>query len=254
MAQAAGQTWSTDGYVANARFVATLAADLIDDLAPEAGEAVLDLGCGDGYLTAAIAARGARVVALDPAPDLIATARRRGLPAVLGDARALPFKDRFDAVFSNAALHWVPDHPAAVAAIATALKPGGRLVAEFGGHGNVAAVVTALLAALDAEGIDGTRRHPWTFPTPASFGRLLERVGFTVEKIALVPRPTPLPTGMAGWLDTFANPFLEGLDEAVRATVLEKTLALLRPSLCDEAGTWSADYVRLRVVARLSAA
>lgn len=167
------------------------------------------------------------------------------------DARHLTFERAFDAVFSNAALHWVPEAEAVLRGVRRALKPGGRFVGEFGGHGNVAAICTALLAALQRRGIDGAARFPWFFPTPAEYAGLLERHGFEVDSILLLPRPTPLPTGMRGWLDTFANPFLAGFAEAERTRLLDEVEALLAPSLRDRGGGWTADYVRLRFAARL---
>ena len=248
----AGQAWTADSYARNARFVADLGAPVLALLAPRAGERILDLGCGDGALTAQIAAAGARVVGCDASPDLLAAARARGLDARHADGHALPFEAEFDAVFSNAALHWMSRDPAAVVAgVRRALRPGGRFVGEFGGHGNVAAVVTALLAALAARGVDGAPAFPWYFPTAGEYRTLLETEGFTVESIALVPRPTPLPTGLKGWLETFAQPFTRQLPEEERAPALAQTERLLAPSLRDAAGAWTADYVRLRFAARL---
>jgi hypothetical protein len=138
-----------------------------------------------------------------------------------------------------------------IAGVARALVPRGRFVGEFGGHGNVAAIVVALHAVLARRGIDGTSLSPWYFPTAAAYRRLLEAGGFAVETIGLHPRPTVLPTDMAGWLRTFANPFFAPLDAGDRAAALEETLALLRGVLSDGGGRWTADYVRLRFAARL---
>ncbi len=244
------QTWSAQDYAANARFVGDLAGEVVALLAPRAGERILDLGCGDGALTLELCASGASLVGADAAPDLIAAARARGLDVRLQDGAALRFEREFDAVFSNAALHWMRDPAAVIAGVARALVPGGRFVGEFGGHGNVAAIVVALHAVLARRGIDGTELMPWYFPTAAAYRRLLEAGGFAVETIALQPRLTVLPTDMAGWLRTFANPFFAVLDAPDRAAALEETLALLRPVLWD-GGRWTADYVRLRFAARL---
>ena len=189
-----------------------------------------------------------------PRPRWSRRARARGLDARVGDGQALGalFGDNaFDAVFSNAALHWMPDADAVLGGVAATLRPGGRFVGEAGGHGNVAAVATALLAALAERGVDGRTRWPWRFPTDDEWGEALERHGFAVDECRLVPRPTPLPTGIEGWLVTFADPFLGGLDEAARDAVRARAAELLAPSLRDSAGRWTADYVRLRFVARL---
>jgi len=246
-----GQHWRTEAYVANAGFVADLGAPVMDLLAPAAGERILDLGCGDGRLTERIAACGANVVGCDAASDLLATARGRGLGVVRADGHALPFAPVFDAVFSNAALHWMTRPQAVIAGVRAALRPGGRFVGEFGGHGNVAAIVTVLLAVLAGHGIDGRARFPWYYPTAEEYARLLRADGFVVREIALIPRPTPLPTGMVGWLETFANPFMARMTEADRAAAIAETVELLAPALRDGEGRWTADYVRLRFAATL---
>lgn len=244
------QIWSAADYARNAGFVPALGGPVVDLLDPRPGERILDLGCGDGALTAEIAGRGAVVTGLDASPELIAAARARGLDAHLGDGERLAFAGGFDAVFTNAALHWMRDQPAVVAGVRRALVTGGRFVGEFGGHGNVAAIVTALIAVLERHGVDGRARLPWTYPTVGEFSRILEDAGFEVLSIAAIPRPTPLPTGLLGWLETFANPFLGGFDEAGRAAILAEVEALCATSLRDRGGRWTADYVRLRFAAR----
>lgn len=247
----AGQSWSADDYARHARFVADLGAPVLDLLAPRPGERVLDLGCGDGALTERIAAAGADVVGCDASPELLAAAAARGLQVRHVDGHSLPFEAEFDAVFSNAALHWMSRDPGAVAAgVRRALRPGGRFVGEFGGHGNVAAVITALIAVLDRRGVDGAAAFPWYFPTAAEYQALLEAHGFAVESTALLPRPTPLPTGMTGWLTTFGAPFVRALPEGERGAALAEAERLMAPSLRDEGGRWTADYVRLRFAAR----
>jgi len=246
------QTWSAVGYAANARFVADLGAPVLDLLAPQAGERILDLGCGDGALTEKIAARGARVVGVDISEELLAAATQRGLDVRNMDACHLDFTAEFDAVFSNAALHWMKQPLEAIKNVRKALKPNGRFVGEFGGHGNIAAIYTALFAVFTAHGIDLAQHFPF-FPTPAEYRELLESQGFRVDTIQLIPRPTPLPTGMAGWLETFARGHFDLLPPEKRGIVFEETIRLLRPSLCDSQGQWTADYVRLRFAARLLA-
>jgi SAM-dependent methyltransferase len=177
----------------------------------------------------------------------------RGIDALVGDACALDVGGGFDAVVSNAALHWMRPPDAVLRGVAAALRPGGRFAAEMGGKGNVAAVVTALVAVLERRGIDGVAAIPWYFPTVDDYRRRLEAHGFRVHDIALVPRPTPLPTGMAGWLETFASSFFARLPESERGDALRETIGLLAPSLRDDAGAWVADYVRLRFLARRDA-
>jgi len=243
------QTWSAAGYAENGRFVADLGAPLLGLLAAQPGERILDLGCGDGALTEKIAATGASVLGVDISEELLVAARKRGLDVRRMDAHQLRFHAEFDAVFSNAALHWMKRPGDVLESVRKALNPNGRFVGEFGGHGNVAAIHTALLAVFARRGID-LAPHLLFFPTAAEYELLLEAHGFRVESIALIPRPTPLPTGMTGWLATFARGFFSLLPEAEHAAALDETLALLKPTLCDFQGQWTADYVRLRFMAR----
>ncbi len=242
-----GQDWLAATYARNAGFVPVLGADVLALLDPRPGERILDLGCGDGVLTARIAAAGAEVTGIEPAPDLAAEAERRGLRVWRQDAREPWPEGGFDAVFSNAALHWITDPAPVLAHAFAALRPGGRFIAEQGGFGNVAAVVTALNAARAALGVAACR--PWDFPSPLRQTARLEAAGFAVETMALIPRPTPLPTGMAGWLATFAGPFLADLAAQDRPAVLADAEALLAALHEPEAG-WFADYMRLRFSAR----
>lgn len=249
----ARQIWEAARYATNARFVADLGASVVELLAPTAGERILDLGCGDGALTETLVGLGCRVVGVDAGPDMVEAARARGLDARLGDGQALPDlgESDFDAVFSNAALHWMPDPDAVIRGVRRVLRPGGRFVGEFGGHGNVAAILVALLAALEAQGVDGRPEIPWYFPTTDAYRERLEHHGFVVQSIELIPRPTPLPTDMSGWLSTFAEGFFRALPEAKRGPARHHVIALLEPCLRDDRGRWTADYVRLRFKAVL---
>jgi SAM-dependent methyltransferase len=241
------QSWSAASYDEHARFVSDLADGVIDWLQAQPGERILDLGCGDGVLTAELAAKGAEMVGVDASDDFVRTCRARGLDVHLMDGEAITFDTEFDAVFSNAALHWMTRPEKVIAGVAKALKPNGRFVAEFGGHGNVAAITTALEAIAIRHGRDRRLAHPWFFPSAETYRGLLEAQGFAVARIALIPRPTPLRTGMGAWLRLFNSPFFrqfEDFDAAVK-----EAEELLKFALCDAQGNWTADYVRLRVEA-----
>lgn len=246
------QRWSASDYAKNGRFVQELAGPVFAMLHPKPGERILDLGCGDGTLTAEIKASGADVLGVDLSEELLAVARMKGLTVRKVDGHALDFVSEFDAVFSNAALHWMRAPELVIAGVARALKPRGRFVGELGGHGNVAAIATAMRAAGLARGGASQLAAPWFFPIPEEYSRLLVQGGFTVREIVLVPRPTPLKTGMEGWLRTFGRSFFDQFQEPERSQVLSEVVELLRPSLCDRSGAWTADHVRLRFAAERS--
>jgi SAM-dependent methyltransferase len=242
------QHWDPERYQRNAGFVPALGQPVLALLAAKPGERILDLGCGDGALTEVIA-RTAEVVGVDASAEQVAAARARGLDAAVMDGAKLAFAAEFDAVFSNAALHWMRDPDAVIDGVWRALKPGGRFVAECGGAGNVERVRRALAAALARRGVDGAAANPWYFPAPEEYRARLERRGFAVVSIALLPRPTPLPGALGDWLDTFAESFLAAVPPAERAAVKAEVEGLLRAELCDAAGRWTVDYVRLRFAA-----
>ena len=240
-------TWTSDTYRLNAAYVPALGAAVLALLNPQPGERVLDVGCGEGTLTGKIVDAGATVVGIDASSDMISAARARGLDARIGDAEHLTFEGEFDAVFSNAALHWVRDHDAMLAGVRRALKTGGRFVAEFGGHGNIAAIQTAIRAVLDRHGwATNIRRY---YATGPEYAERLATHGFTVSEIALIPRPTPLPTGIRGWLETFEHETLTHMSESNREAFVREVEDLLRPEICDTQGNWTAHYVRLRFLA-----
>lgn len=247
------QTWNPETYSRNAAFVPQLGSGVLEWLAPQAGERILDLGCGDGQLTERIAAAGTVVTGVDASPAMVAAARARGLAAEAGSAESLPFADRsFDAVFSNAALHWVRGQDAMMAEVRRVLRPGGRFVAEMGGHGNIAAIRAAFAAVLARLGFAELGERGNYYPTPDAYTRLLTAHGFNVARMAHFPRPTPLGAGgMAVWLNTFCRGTLDALPETLRETAVTETEALLAPILRDESGNWTADYVRLRFVATI---
>jgi SAM-dependent methyltransferase len=240
------QTWDPNTYAKNARFVSDLGSPVLELLNPQPGERILDLGCGDGVLTKKLADLGCDVVGVDSSAPQVEAARQLGVEAYVMTGEDLPYKEEFDAVFSNAVLHWIKRADALIESVYRSLRPGGRFVAECGGHGCVDKIRTALVQALDRRGIDGESHVPWYFPTPEDYRSRLERAGFRVNSVALIPRPTPLPGDITGFLETFGQSFLAGLSGPARDRYIQEVRAALEPQLVNAEGTWIADYVRLR--------
>jgi len=241
--------WDPEGYATHAGFVPDAGAAVVEHLAPRPAEKILDLGCGDGVLTEALVKAGAHVVGVDSSAEMVAAARNRGVDAQVMDGVALNFVDEFDAVFSNAALHWMKDLASVIAGVNRALKPGGRFVGEMGGEGNVATISQALREAMVRRGVDGHSVDPWVFPSPEAFATLLESQGLQVEAVQLIDRPTVLPGDIEGWLETFAGSFLHHHPLSEHPAIIAEVREAVRPRLQSANGAWVADYVRLRFIA-----
>lgn len=244
--------WNPSLYDNKHSFVFAYGEDLLALLAPQVGERILDLGCGTGYLTKMIADRGARVTGIDSSLQMIAAAKRSysDLDFVIGDARWLSFPETFDAVFSNAVLHWIREADAVARSVAKALAIGGRFVTEFGGCGNISRIVGALRASLD-EHNHHAALDEWYNPTAEEYVALLARHDLRVTHAELFDRPTKLEDGARGlrnWLAMFRGEVLRPLDEAVKESVISRIEDSLRDTLFHD-GSWYADYRRLRIVA-----
>lgn len=239
-------SWNPESYANNARFVSDLGEPLLRLLDPKPQDLILDLGCGDGALTEKISASGCRVFGVDSSMAQLQAARRRGLRVCLMDGQRLSMKPNFDAVFTNAVLHWMKQAEPVIEGVAHALKPGSRFVGEFGGRGNVEAIRQALHSALLNLSIDPWTVDPWYYPSVDEYTELLNRGGFSVDYIELIPRPTKLPGDIMGWLEVFAQPFTKAVTEGERSAFLEKVRSVLQPKLQKSDGAWFADYVRLR--------
>ncbi|MCY4006247.1 MAG: methyltransferase domain-containing protein [Rhodobacteraceae bacterium] len=237
--------WNPDDYARHASFVPQLSTQLMRDLEPVAGERILDLGCGDGQLSQLLVQQGCSIVGVDNSPSFIRSAQASGLDARLVDAQEIEFECAFDAVFSNAAMHWMPHQSELARRVFRALKPGGRFVSEMGGAGNISRVRDAAAHALAEIGIDYKERDPWTFPGAEEQRARLEQAGFIVIKSALRDRPTSLPTDIKGWLVTFGRQLFAGLESTEQNNVIERIAELCHPHLCDLDGNWRVDYVRL---------
>ena len=243
--------WNATLYEGKHSFIWQYAENLLELLSPKSGERILDLGCGTGQLTEQISRSGTKIMGIDSSQNMIEKARQNypDLHFNVADARNFQVDRSFDAVFSNATLHWVPEADAVIDRIYQSLKAGGRFVAEFGGKGNVQAITTALSQALREIGI--TQHNPWYFPSIGDYASKLEKRGFDVTYAVLLPRPTPLADGEAGlrnWIEMFGDRFFTGITEEEKTQIICKVEKQLRPTLYQE-GTWIADYWRIRVVA-----
>ena len=246
--------WSASDYATNAAFVPALGAAALDLLAPQPGELILDLGCGDGTLTQRISTTGARAIGLDASEEMVEAARARGIDAFVADAQALDLAEQatrfgqFDAAFSNAALHWMLDPDAVASGVFAVLKPGGRFVGEMGGEGNIATLRKGIRDELAERGYPVPAEDPQWYPAVEEFVRLYACAGFTAINAQLIPRPTPLPSGVAAWVKTFRSGWLDvaQVPESAREEVAAAIEARLQPALQRPDGSWVADYVRLR--------
>lgn len=246
------QRWFADRYAANARFVSDLAEPLIEILAPKKGDVVLDLGCGDGALTKLVFDTGATVIGVDASFDQVNACQKLGIPSVMMDGHNLAFNEVFDAILTNAALHWMTSPDDVIDGMWAALKPGGRLVGEMGGAGNIATITRALTEALTRRGLRDKIVFPWFFPREQEYRRRLEARSFIVDYIELIPRPTPLPGELTSWLDTFGEQFLFLVPEKERSGFKEEIAEAVGPDLFEPHGRWVVDYVRLRFSAKRS--
>lgn len=248
------KSWNSELYQSSHAFVWQFGRDLLTMLSPKPGERILDVGCGTGQLTSEIAKSGAEVVGVDQSVEMIAAARENypELQFETADIATIQYSEEFDAVFSNAALHWVRNQEAALTAIARALKPGGRLVFEMGGRGNIAQIWRAAVQALSTMGVsDPEKLSPWFYPSIAEYAPMLESRRLEVTFAVLFDRPTPLEGGEQGlrnWLEMFGMFASHVLSPAQREELMQRIEDLARPALFHN-GEWTVDYRRLRMIA-----
>ena len=246
--------WDAGLYDDKHSFVWKLAAGVLELLNAQSGELILDLGCGTGHLTAKLSETGAQVVGIDRSAEMIRQAKEKypSLRFEVMDAREISLDGSFDAVFSNATLHWIKEPERAIAGIRNALRPGGRFVAEFGGKGNTGELIKAIHSSWLKLRIAGSAPNPWYYPSIPEYAGLLEKHGFDVIHASLFERPTPLDDGVRGlrnWLEMFGGSFVEGLPDVTRESLLTEIERELRPKLFHD-DHWVMDYRRLRVVAK----
>ncbi|MEO6524451.1 MAG: methyltransferase domain-containing protein [Mucilaginibacter sp.] len=246
--------WNAELYDQKHAFVSQFGENVVDLLEVKPGERILDIGCGTGYLANHIQSLGADVVGTDLSPDMIAKAKAT-YPDVkfeVANASDFSFDKKFDAVFSNAALHWVKDHDGMMRSVYNSLKPGGRFVAEMGGKGNVGLLIAATKQVLEKYGYHKqTEIELWRFPSLGEYSRELEQHGFRVTFAIHFDRKTPLQDGdqgVAKWITMFGSPYFEGVNAEHKQEMLKEITEILRPSYCED-GQWYSDYKRLRFVA-----
>ena len=245
--------WDSNLYDHNHAFVSKYGGELLPLLAPKKGEHILDLGCGTGDLAALINEEGAITIGLDNSFEMIKAATKK-YPHIrfdLKEAHDFEYDTQFDAVFSNATLHWVTENKKAITCVYNALKPNGRFVAEFGGKGNVFNIIEALTTSLIKKGYPAAaEKQPWYFPSLSEYTGLLEANGFRVVLAAHFDRETLLKenAGLRNWLQMFAQPYLQHLNNSTQEQVIKDVEEMIKPTNYKN-GHWYADYVRLRIVA-----
>ncbi|CAG8693690.1 6354_t:CDS:2, partial [Gigaspora rosea] len=241
-------SWSPSNYSYHARFVSTIPQDLVSLLSPKSHERILDIGCGDGVLTFQIQQMCKECIGIDKSSRMVEAARAAGCKDVrVVDGGRLKewaisegFEGTFDAVFSNAALHWIKNQEAVVEGIRTCLKLGGRLVLEMGGKGNVQVIEKSMASALDKRGYNGASLSPWVFPSQETYSSLLTNASFQISSINLFPRPTKLPTDLRGWIDTFGHLYIQNLDDKEKEDVINEVIEMCKPEVYNEKdGSWT---------------
>ncbi|TDG00523.1 class I SAM-dependent methyltransferase [Paenibacillus piri] len=253
MSESDNQQWNAGLYDSKIGYVSRLGKGVVELLAPQPGERILDLGCGTGDLTNELVRLGVRCTGMDHSPDMVDKARLKypEIPFLAGDGHSFRVEEPFDAVFSNAALHWMKQPERVIESVRLALRNGGRFVAEFGGNGNIGRIYEAIAAVLADFGIDAADRNPWYFPSVSEYSGLLERHGFEVRWMELYDRPTELDDGINGlghWLEAFAGMFFAGFGEERKREAYARCGKLLEAELYN-GNYWTADYRRLRFMA-----
>jgi trans-aconitate methyltransferase len=245
--------WDSKLYNEQHRFVSDYGADVLQWLAPQAGECILDVGCGTGDLAAKIQETGAIVLGVDASADMVELAKQNypNIQFEQKDATLLDYNREFDAVFSNATFHWIENQRGLLKGIYKSLKHGGRLVAEFGGKGNIKSIVDAIENAAKQLYLEHrVISNFWFFPSIGHYAALLESTGFEAEQIWLFERPTKLigEDGMLNWINQFAQHAFVGLNEKEANAVTNLAIEILKPNYFKD-GEWTADYKRLRIKA-----
>ncbi len=245
--------WNADLYDQKHEFVSKFGGSLVEILAPQKAEIILDLGCGTGDLAHEITKLGANVIGADASKEMIQQAKTKykGIEFTVQDATQMNEQQQFDAVFSNAALHWIKQPKIVVQNVYNALKTNGRFVAEMGGNGNIASIVNAIKQSMDELGYPYIEDYfPWYFPTEEEYREILQKAGFQIKMMTLFERPTPLigEDGIRNWLNMFSDNIFHHLSIEEKNNVYQHCEKILKTQLYKE-NTWIVDYWRLRFVA-----
>lgn len=245
--------WNANLYDEKHRFVSNFGESLVTLLQPQKGEEILDVGCGTGDLANEIASFGAIVTGIDAATTMIQAAKEKypALTFSVQDGESFSFPTQFNAIFSNAAIHWMKNQQAVIQNCYDALLPGGRFVAELGGAQNIQSIINAIHeASLKLNIPYELELFPWVFPTKDEMTAILENAGFDIIKIDHYARPTPLigEDGIRNWLEMFTNNMFKKLTKAEKEALYTECENVLRPHLYTD-HTWIADYWRIRFVA-----
>lgn len=243
------QSWSPQLYERHARFVGDLAEDVVKLLDPQPGERILDIGCGDGYLTEKLASYGARLVGVDFSETLVEAAKKRGVDARHGNGEELWFEAEFDGAFSNAAMHWMLRAAETASGVFRALKPGGRFVGEFAGAGNAQIIRREVHEALERRGIDSSAVDPWYLPSEDEYRDVLSKSGFEVKYVSLFDRPVVIDYPLEKWIQTFGSPYIRALKGLSESEFLAEVSDRAKHELLGPDGKWTIDYTRIRFVA-----
>ncbi len=245
--------WNSALYDTKHGFVSKYGEEVVRLLDPKKGEVILDAGCGTGDLTAVISASGAIVEGVDSSGEMIRQAKEKfpGIAFVKANLTEYERPGYYDAIFSNAALHWILDKEKAVEKLVGNLKQGGRLVLEMGGKDNVGEIINAITGTLKKHNLEKrVSNQPWYFPSIGEYASLLEAHGFRVVYAVHFDRETELKSGngIIDWIRMFGKDFFDGLDEmTVDGMLREIQTSLFATRFYNN--KWHADYKRLRIVA-----
>jgi len=241
-------SWNAKKYSKHADFVSNLALPLVELLEPKANESILDLGCGEGTLALEIKKYDTKIIAVDLSSDMVEKTKNKGIEAYVSSATQLDFDNKFDAVFSNAVLHWVKDSKLALNQIHKVLKKDGRFVAEFGAKDNIKQLIDAMQEVFSSNKEYGKFNNPWNFQSQEDYSELLEQNGFKIQYIKTIVRPTPIDD-ILNWLEIFANGIISHLNEAEKSNFKNEVKNILKDKLYTKKDGWVIDYVRLRLKA-----